>query len=57
MINPDPDYATVARGFGAWAEGPITEPDALTAALGRAVSEVEAGRVAVLDVRSFFTRD
>ena len=57
MINPDPDYAAVARGFGAWSEGPITEPDALTAALGRAVSEVEAGRVAVLDVRTFFARD
>jgi acetolactate synthase-1/2/3 large subunit len=56
MINPDPDYATVAKGFGAWAEGPITTPDALADALKRAVREVEAGGVAVLDVRTVFSR-
>ena len=56
MINPDPDYAMVARGFGAWAEGPIKDPAALTDALKRAVKVVEQGGVAVLDVRTVFSR-
>ena len=54
MINPDPDYATVARGFGAWAEGPVTDPGALAGVFARAVKDVEAGNVAVVDVRTSF---
>ncbi|MGE0747570.1 MAG: thiamine pyrophosphate-binding protein [Rhodospirillales bacterium] len=52
MPDPAIDFATVARGFGAWAEGPIAGPGELEAALRRAVAEVEQGRVAVLDVRT-----
>jgi acetolactate synthase-1/2/3 large subunit len=48
--DPPPDMATVARGFGCWAEGPIDDPAALGPALQRAVAQVRAGHVAVLDV-------
>ncbi len=50
MRDPIIDFATVARGFGAWAEGPIGDPDQLADALRRAVEVVEKGGVAVLDV-------
>ena len=50
MRDPIIDFANVARGFGAWAEGPVGTPDDLAAALQRAVAEVEKGRVAILDV-------
>jgi thiamine pyrophosphate-dependent acetolactate synthase large subunit-like protein len=50
MADPPPDLATLARGFGCWAEGPIEEPDALPAVLARAVEQVRAGGVAVVDV-------
>lgn len=50
--DPEVDHAAVVRGYGCWAEGPIRDPDALGPALARAVAEVEAGRVAVLDVRT-----
>ncbi len=49
---PELDLATVAKGWGAWSEGPITDGDALAAALKRAVKEVDGGGVAVLDVRN-----
>jgi acetolactate synthase-1/2/3 large subunit len=50
MFDPAPDLAGMARSLGAYAEGPIEEPDALAPALARAVAEVRQGRVAVLDV-------
>ncbi|MDX1484135.1 MAG: thiamine pyrophosphate-binding protein [Alphaproteobacteria bacterium] len=50
--EPDADLATVAKGWGAWAEGGISDGDALGAALKRAIKEVEGGAVAVLEVRN-----
>ena len=50
MRDPVIGFAEVARGFGAWAEGPLSDPDSLARALADAVREVEKGRVAVLDV-------
>ena len=50
MRDPIINFADVARGFGAWAEGPVGTPGDLADALQRAVAEVEKGRVAVLDV-------
>jgi hypothetical protein len=47
---PEADLATVAKGWGAWSEGGISDGDALNAALKRAVKEVDGGAVAVLDV-------
>ena len=50
--DPEADLATLARGYGAWSEGPVTDPDEFTNALKRAVAEVDGGAVAVLDVRT-----
>ncbi len=50
MRDPIIDFATVARGFGAWAEGPVDDPGQLGEVLRRAVTEVERGGVAVVDV-------
>lgn len=52
MTDPDVDFAMAARAYGAWAEGPITDPDALAPALRRALEQVDAGQVALLDVRT-----
>ena len=52
MIGPNIDFATVARGFGAWAEGPVIDPGDLAEILRRAVAEVEKGGVALVDVRT-----
>jgi benzoylformate decarboxylase/acetolactate synthase-1/2/3 large subunit len=49
--HPPPDFATIARGFGWWAEGPIEDPAAITDAVRRAASVVlEEGRPALVDV-------
>ena len=50
MRDPIINFADVARGFGAWAKGPVGTPDDFAAALREAVAEVEKGNVAVIDV-------
>jgi acetolactate synthase-1/2/3 large subunit len=50
LTDPDIDFAAVARGFGVHAEGPITDPNQLGAALARAVAIVEHGEPALVDV-------
>lgn len=53
LVNPpDVDLAKVSEGYGASVEGPITEPGDLAPAFKRAVKVVEAGGVAVVDVRT-----
>ena len=52
MAEPDIDYATLARSYGAWAEGPVEDPKDLANVYRRAVAEVDAGQVAVVDVRT-----
>ena len=52
MEAPEVDLAQAARAYGAWAEGPITDPEKLGPALQRAVEQVGEGRVALLDVRT-----
>jgi thiamine pyrophosphate-dependent acetolactate synthase large subunit-like protein len=49
LDRPAPDFASIARGLGWWAEGPVEQPDALAPALGAAVAEVRAGRPALVD--------
>lgn len=49
LTDPDPDFATLARSFGWYAEGPIEDPKDLAAALARAIKEVKAGRPALID--------
>src|SRR5580692_3710580 len=48
--DPNIDYATLARGCGAYGEGPITDPKDLGPALTRAIAAVKAGQPAVVDV-------
>ena len=50
LTDPDIDFATVAKGFGVHAEGPITDPNELGPALARAVAIVERGEPALVDV-------
>ena len=48
--NPDIDYASIAKGYGLYAEGPITDPKNLAPAIRRAIERVKAGEPALLDV-------
>ena len=48
--NPAIDYAKLAQAQGVWAEGPISDPRLLRAALQRALAVVQGGRPALLDV-------
>lgn len=52
LRDPDIDFAALARSQGAWAEGPVEDPDALSEALRRAVEAVEGGEVALVDVHT-----
>jgi len=51
MTEPATDYATIVRGYGGWAEGPIENPAELTHVFNGAIAQVEKGNVAVVDVR------
>ena len=48
--DPAPDFATIARGFGIYAEGPIEDPAQLAGALERAIAVVKEGKPALVDV-------
>jgi len=48
--DPDVDLATVARGFGAVAFGPVDDPAALPAVLAEAAEVVRGGGLAVVEV-------
>jgi thiamine pyrophosphate-dependent acetolactate synthase large subunit-like protein len=52
MIDPTIDLAMLARSYGCWASGPITDPTALRPALDEAVMQAQAGAVAVVHVRT-----
>ncbi len=51
MSEPEVDLAAMGRAQGAQGFGPITKPADLAAALQKAIAEVDAGKVAVVDVR------
>nr|MDT0661229.1 thiamine pyrophosphate-binding protein [Micromonospora sp. DSM 115978] len=51
LRDPDPDLATIARGHGLTAYGPVLEPDELQPMLSKAFDEVRAGGAVVVDVR------
>lgn len=51
MIEPDVDLASIARGQGATGFGPFHTIGELPGAFAKAIAEVEAGGVAVVDVR------
>ena len=50
--NPTVDLAGLARSYGCWAEGPLTDPDDLAAALARGTDAAKGGAVAVVHVRT-----
>ena len=50
MEDPEIDHAGLARAQGAEGLGPITEPDELETAIGRAPDVAERGGVAVVDI-------
>jgi acetolactate synthase-1/2/3 large subunit len=49
MSDPDPDFASMAKSMGWYAEGPIDKPKDVAAALKRAIVKVKAGQPALLD--------
>jgi thiamine pyrophosphate-dependent acetolactate synthase large subunit-like protein len=48
--NPNIDYAGLARSLGVHAEGPISDPKDLAAAIRRALDVVKHGEPALIDV-------
>jgi thiamine pyrophosphate-dependent acetolactate synthase large subunit-like protein len=48
--RPAVDFAKLAQSFGVWAEGPVSDPAALGAALRRALAVVKSGAPALIDV-------
>src|SRR4029077_5635641 len=51
ISEPDIDFATLARSQGAQGFGPVTKTGDLVATFQKAIAAVEAGEVAVVDVR------
>ena len=49
IMDPAPDFATLARSMGWYAEGPIENPNDIAAALKRAIAQVKAGKPALID--------
>ena len=52
MSDPPIDLAGLARSYGCWAAGPVTDPAELGAVLDEAVAQAQAGAVAVVHVRT-----
>jgi benzoylformate decarboxylase/acetolactate synthase-1/2/3 large subunit len=50
LKDPNIDFASLARSMGVFAEGPITDPKDLSAALRRGIERVERGEPALIDV-------
>jgi acetolactate synthase I/II/III large subunit len=50
LTGPNIDYASIAKGYGLYAEGPIANPQDLGPALKRALERVRKGEPALLDV-------
>ena len=49
LDDPAPDFASLARSMGWYAEGPIDKPGDVAAALKRAIAKVKAGQPALID--------
>ena len=49
LDDPPPDFASLARSMGWYAEGPIDQPGDVAAALQRAIAKVKSGQPALLD--------
>jgi acetolactate synthase-1/2/3 large subunit len=49
MDDPAPDFASIAKAMGWYAEGPVDKPGDVAAALKRAIAKVKSGQPALLD--------
>ena len=49
IFGPEPDFSSIARGFGWHAEGPIEDPKDIRAAVRRAIEKVKQGIPALVD--------
>ena len=52
LRDPNLDFAKIAQGMGVYAEGPISDPNALAGAIARALAVVKRGEPALMDVIS-----
>jgi thiamine pyrophosphate-dependent acetolactate synthase large subunit-like protein len=50
LTEPNIDYALMAKAYGMYSEGPITDPKDLTPALKRGIDRVKRGEPVMLDV-------
>jgi acetolactate synthase I/II/III large subunit len=50
--NPAPDYAKIAQGYGLYAQGPVSDPKDLAAAIRRGIEVVKKGEPALIDIVS-----
>jgi thiamine pyrophosphate-dependent acetolactate synthase large subunit-like protein len=50
LNSPNIDYASIAKGYGLYAEGPVTDPKNLAPAIRRGIERVKAGEPALIDV-------
>ena len=50
ISDPEPDFASIARGMGVFALGPIDQPDDIAPALLQALEIVKDGKPALVDV-------
>jgi thiamine pyrophosphate-dependent acetolactate synthase large subunit-like protein len=50
LKGPNIDYASIAKGFGLYAEGPIENPNDLAPAIRRGIERVKKGEPVLLDV-------
>ncbi len=48
--GPDVNYASIAKGYGLYSEGPIHDPKDLAPAIRRSIERVKAGEPALIDV-------
>jgi thiamine pyrophosphate-dependent acetolactate synthase large subunit-like protein len=49
LNDPNIDYASIAKGYGMYAEGPISDPKDLGPAIRRGLERVKAGEPALID--------
>lgn len=50
LRDPDVDFVALARSFGVWAAGPVSEPADLRAPVEEAIAVVKTGRPALVEV-------
>jgi len=49
LLDPNLEYAKIAQGMGVEAEGPVSDPAQLAAAIGRGIAVVKSGRPYLID--------